>query len=189
MFARFIANFTPDATDVHDTDVVVMGTGIAGLYTALKISEYADVTILCKKGLTESNTNRAQGGIAAAIAEGDSPDLHREDTLMAGAGLNRLEAVDVLANEGPALVNDLVRLGTHFDLEDDHFALTMEGAHSRRRILHANGDATGKEIVRALAEQVRKNPRITVIESAFAIDLITGENGSCKGVLYQYEGK
>lgn len=189
MFARFIANFTPETTHVHDTDVVVIGTGIAGLYTALKISEYADVTILCKKGLTESNTNRAQGGIAAAIAEGDSPDLHREDTLMAGAGLNSIEAVDVLAHEGPALVNDLVQLGTHFDLEDDHFALTMEGAHSRRRILHANGDATGREIVRALAEQVLKNPRIEVIESAFAIDLITAENGSCKGVLYQHEGK
>ena len=135
MFARYIANFNQDDVQVHDTDIVVVGTGIAGLYTALKISEYADVTIICKKGLTESNTNWAQGGIAAAIAEEDSPELHRADTLMAGAELNSLEAVDVLVNEGRALVNDLIRLGTHFDTEgdDDHLALTMEGAHSRRR--------------------------------------------------------
>ncbi|MBL0385383.1 L-aspartate oxidase [Tumebacillus sp. ITR2] len=190
MFARFIANFTPEQATVHDTEVIVVGTGIAGLYTALKIAEYADVVILCKKGLTESNTNRAQGGIAAAIAEGDSPDLHREDTLMAGAGLNSLTAVDVLVHDGPDLVEDLIQLGTQFDKEgeDDHLALTKEGAHSRRRILHANGDATGAEIVRALAAQVRQNPRITVIENAFAIDLITAENGSCKGLLYEHEG-
>jgi L-aspartate oxidase len=189
MFARLIADYSPDDVLVHDTDVIVVGTGIAGLYTALKISEYADVTMICKKGLTESNTNRAQGGIAAAIAEGDSPHLHQEDTLMAGAGLNSLEAVEVLVNEGPDLVEDLIRLGTQFDIEDDHLALTQEGAHSRRRILHANGDATGAEIVRALAEQVRNNSRITVLEYAFAVDLITADNGSCKGVLYQQEGQ
>lgn len=189
MFARFIANFAPDNVLVTDTDVIVVGTGIAGLYTALKISEYADVTMICKKGLTESNTNWAQGGIAAAIAEGDSPDLHRDDTLNAGHGLNSVEAVDVLVNEGPALVNDLIRLGTHFDMEDDHLALTQEGAHSRRRILHANGDATGAEIVRALAEKVRENARIHVIEDAFAVDLITAENGSCKGLLYEKDDR
>jgi L-aspartate oxidase len=189
MFARFIAHVSPEDVLVQDTDVVVVGTGIAGLYTALKISEYANVTILCKQGLTESNTNRAQGGIAAAIAEGDSPELHREDTLMAGAGLNSVEAVEVLVNEGPELVEDLIRLGTQFDLEGDELALTKEGAHSRRRILHANGDATGAEIVRALAERVRENKAIRVVENAFAIDLITAENGSCKGLIYQHEGR
>jgi len=191
MFARFIANFNKDDVQVHDTDVVVVGTGIAGLYTALKISEYANVTMICKKGLTESNTNWAQGGIAAAMAEEDSPELHREDTLMAGAELNSLEAVEVLVNEGPALVNDLIRLGTEFDREgeDDHLALTREGAHSRRRILHANGDATGAEIVRALAARVRENNRIHVVENAFAIDLVTASNGSCKGLLYEHEGQ
>lgn len=189
MFARFIANFNRETVTLADTDVVVVGTGIAGLYTALKISEYANVTLLCKKGLTESNTNWAQGGIAAAIAEGDSPDLHRADTLMAGAGVNDIEAVDVLVHEGPALVNDLIQLGTHFDTEGGHLALTQEGAHSRRRILHANGDATGAEIVRALAEQVAKHSNIRVVENAFAIDLITADNGSCKGVLYQQDGQ
>lgn len=190
MFSRFLANYKAEDVVTHDTDVVVIGTGIAGLYTALKISRYADVTILCKKGLTESNTNRAQGGIAAAIAEGDSPDLHREDTMMAGAGLNDLEAVEILVNEGPSLVNDLIRLGTQFDTEDgEHLALTREAAHSRRRILHANGDATGAEIVRALAVQVRNNRRIRVLEDSFAIDLVTAENGSCKGVLYQKDDR
>ncbi|HEU4963404.1 MAG TPA: L-aspartate oxidase [Bacilli bacterium] len=188
MFARFIANFAPEQVTVYDTDVVVVGTGIAGLYTALKVSDYADVTMICKRGLTESNTNWAQGGIAAAIAEGDSPDLHRADTLSAGHGLNSVEAVEVLVNEGPELVADLIRLGTHFDMEDDHLALTQEGAHSRRRILHANGDATGAEIVRALAAKVRESERIDVIEDAFAIDLITAENGSCKGLLYEKDG-
>lgn len=126
-------------------------------------------------------------GIAAVIAEDDSPAYHRQDTLMAGAGLCSSTAVDALVNEGPDRVHELIRLGTLFDKEDGVLALTQEGAHSHRRILHANGDATGYEIVRALAEQVAEHKNIEVWDDHYVIDLIT-EGGECVGALLQRPG-
>jgi L-aspartate oxidase len=166
---------------VIQTDCVVVGAGIAGLYTALQISKYAEVILLTKKSLIDSNTRWAQGGIAAVISEVDSPELHKEDTLMAGAGLCDVQAVDILVHEGPEGVQNLMDYGVHFDEEDGEIALTKEGAHSRRRILHAQGDATGAEIVRGLSELVRKNSRITTYEHHFVTDLITNEQG-CQGL-------
>jgi L-aspartate oxidase len=183
MFSRYIVDSSMPQLEPTDTDVTVIGTGIAGLFTALEVAKYADVCLICKRELTASNTNFAQGGIAAAIAEGDSPELHLNDTLMAGAGLNSRKAVEVLVHEGPDMIEDLIRLGTEFDLEEDHLALTKEGAHSRNRILHANGDATGAEIVRALSVHVRSHPRIHMLEHTFAIDLVTDSYGHCRGVL------
>ena len=134
--------------------------------------------MITKKSLLDSNTRYAQGGIAAVISEDDSPEYHRQDTLIAGAGLCSNEAVDVLVHEGTKGVEDLVKMGTKFDQENGEFALTKEGAHSQRRILHANGDATGFEIVRALSVKAVDNPRIEVWDDHFVIDLIT-ENGEC----------
>ncbi|MBB3073010.1 L-aspartate oxidase [Paenibacillus baekrokdamisoli] len=169
---------------VIDKDVIVIGAGIAGLFTAIKASATNDVLMITKKSLLDSNTRYAQGGIAAVISEDDSPDYHRQDTLIAGAGLCSSEAVDVLVHEGTKGVQDLVRMGTKFDQENGEFALTKEGAHSQRRILHANGDATGFEIVRALSEKAMENPRIEVWDDHFVIDLIT-DNGECVGALVQ----
>jgi L-aspartate oxidase len=183
MVSRFIVDSNVPKLEPMDSEVTVIGTGIAGLFTALEVANYTEVVLICKRELTASNTNWAQGGIAAAIAEEDSPQLHLADTLMAGAGLNSRKAVNVLVHEGPAVVEDLIRLGTEFDLEEDQLALTKEGAHSRNRILHANGDATGAEIVRALSIQVRNHPRIKIMEFTFAIDLVTDTNGFCRGVL------
>lgn len=167
-----------------DAGVIVVGAGIAGLFTAIKASERYDVLLIAKKTLLESNTRYAQGGIAAVISEADSPEYHREDTLNAGAGLCSREAVDVLVHEGPEGVHDLIRLGTQFDKENGELALTQEGAHSHRRILHAQGDATGAEIVRALTEQVRQIDRIETWDEHFVIDIVT-DRGQCCGVIVQ----
>ncbi|MDH6374721.1 L-aspartate oxidase [Paenibacillus sp. VTT E-133280] len=187
MIPQYLVDF--DLRDIPKvkTDCIVIGSGIAGLFTAIKASEDRRVIMITKKSVMESNTRYAQGGIAAVIAEDDSPAYHRQDTLMAGAGLCSSTAVDALVNEGPDRVHELIRLGTLFDKEDGVLALTQEGAHSHRRILHANGDATGYEIVRALAEQVAEHENIEVWDDHYVIDLIT-EGGECVGALLQRPG-
>ncbi|CAI6085915.1 L-aspartate oxidase [Paenibacillus sp. JJ-100] len=182
MIPQYIHDFDLSALPMVETEVLVIGSGIAGLFTAIKASEKHHVLMITKKSLLESNTRYAQGGIAAVIAEDDSPAYHLQDTLVAGAGLCRSEAVKVLVNEGPDGVRELIHLGTLFDLENGELALTQEGAHSHRRILHANGDATGYEIVRALAVKVHEHPGIDVWDEHFVIDLIT-DGGECIGAL------
>lgn len=184
MIPQYLVDFNLRETPTVQTDCIVIGSGIAGLYAAIQAGRDRRVIIISKKSLMESNTRYAQGGIAAVIADDDSPEYHRQDTLMAGAGLCSSGAVDVLVNEGPEGVHELIRLGTLFDQEDGVLALTQEGAHSHRRILHANGDATGYEIVRALAEQVKSHDNIEVWDDHYVIDLITEED-QCVGVLLQ----
>jgi L-aspartate oxidase len=184
MIPRYLINFDLDSIPHVHTDVIVIGAGIAGLFTAIKASESNKVLMITKKSLLDSNTRYAQGGIAAVISDEDSPAYHMQDTLVAGAGLCDESAVEVLVNEGPAGVQDLIRMGTQFDLENGEFALTKEGAHSQRRILHAHGDATGAEIVRALSEKTKTDPNIELWDDHFVIDLIT-DNGECTGVLVQ----
>jgi L-aspartate oxidase len=180
---RYLIDFDSDLLPRYTTDVIIIGAGIAGLYAAIKASERNRVLIVTKKSLYDSNTRFAQGGIAAVISEDDSPEYHRQDTLAAGAGLCAKAAVDVLVHEGPAGVQELIRLGTQFDQEGGALALTKEGAHSQRRILHAHGDATGAEIVRALAEQTLRSPNIEVWDEHYAVDLITDDEGVCHGAL------
>lgn len=184
MIPQYLIDFELNDLPVVETDVIVIGSGIAGLYTAIMASATQNVLLITKKSLLESNTRYAQGGIAAVTAEDDSPAYHRQDTLLAGAGLCSSAAVDVLVNEGPVGVQELIRLGTMFDVENGELALTQEGAHSHRRILHANGDATGYEIVRALSIQVEMLHNIEVWDDHFVIDLIT-EQGECHGALVQ----
>jgi L-aspartate oxidase len=182
MISRYLTDFSLQELPHVHTDVIIIGAGIAGLYTAIKASETDRVLMITKKNLLESNTRYAQGGIAAVISDEDSPAYHRQDTLIAGAGLCDTDAVDVLVHEGPELVQELIQLGTRFDIENGELALTKEGAHSQRRILHAHGDATGAEIVRALSEQAKNNSRIEVWDDHFVIDLVT-QDGECCGVL------
>ncbi|MFC5406844.1 L-aspartate oxidase [Cohnella soli] len=184
MIPRYVVDFDLDKLPRIDTDVIVIGAGIAGLYTALKASETKRVLMITKKSLFDSNTRYAQGGIAAVISDEDSPDFLAQDTLIAGAGLCEAAAVDVLVHEGPQGVHELIRYGTNFDEENGHFALTKEGAHSQRRILHANGDATGYEIVRALAERTKVDPTLELWDDHFVLDLLT-EDGECRGALVQ----
>ncbi|OEF95779.1 L-aspartate oxidase [Desulfuribacillus alkaliarsenatis] len=184
MQGRYLVNLNKNI-QVIDTDAVVIGSGIAGLYTAYSLCEQFDkITLVTKQHLKESNTNYAQGGIAAAISESDSPELHQQDTVYAGAGLCNEEAVAVLVNEGPDRIQELIDLGAKFDRTETGLALAKEGAHSCRRILRAQGDATGAEIVRALLNVVSKNSKIDKLDYHFAIDVIT-EGNTCKGVLLQ----
>lgn len=185
MFPRYL--ISPDYSKLEhiETDYLIIGTGIAGLYTALKSRDFGRVILLTKQQVKDSNTEFAQGGIAAAIGPSDSPHLHFMDTLAAGDGLCDPEAVKVLVNEGPDCVLELAALGAEFDREEDGFALTREGAHSQRRILHARGDATGEEVRRALHRRVENDPRITLLEDHFTIDILTDGDGRAFGCLVQ----
>jgi L-aspartate oxidase len=162
-----------------ESDTLVIGGGIAGLFFALKAARRGMVTLLSKDRLPESNTAYAQGGIASVWSPQDSFAAHVEDTLEAGAGLCHRDVVELVVREGPDRIHDLIALGTNFsmrsdtvDREDREYDLGREGGHSHRRILHAS-DATGREVVRALIAAVRDEPRILVLESHIAIDLIT----------------
>jgi L-aspartate oxidase len=154
------------------TDILVLGGGIAGLTLALEAAEKAEVIVLTKRDRFDSNTSRAQGGIAAVMSPEDSPEAHKRDTLIAGAGLCHEVAVEVCVREGPERVRDLVRRGVRFDTDSaGTLSLTREGGHSARRVVH-HADATGREVVRALIDAVAAHPNIRVLEHHTAIDLI-----------------
>ncbi|MCA0388394.1 MAG: L-aspartate oxidase [Bacteroidetes bacterium] len=157
------------------TDVLVIGSGIAGLYSAIKISEFAEVILVTKKDKSESNTNYAQGGIASVLDPNDSFENHIKDTLIAGAGLCDRKTVEILVKEGPERIMELVEIGTGFTLKDGKLDLVREGGHSFSRIVHAK-DLTGKEVERALIEKAANTPNIKIIENTLAIDLITEHN-------------
>lgn len=157
------------------TDVLIIGSGIAGLFAALRISEYAEVVLITKKEKNESNTNYAQGGIASVIDPTDSFEKHIQDTLIAGAGLCNKNTVDIIVKEGPDRINDLIELGTQFTRKNGKLDLAKEGGHSMPRIVHAK-DLTGREVERALIEQVSSKSNVTIIENTIAIDLITEHN-------------
>jgi len=154
------------------TDILVVGSGIAGLSFALKACRYADVIVATKKERVESNTNYAQGGVAAVFDPEDSHEIHVADTLVAGAGLCHRRAVEELVREGPERVRELMDWGVRFSREGERVALGREAGHSERRILHA-ADLTGQEIERALLAAVSEEPRITVLEDHFVWSLAT----------------
>ncbi|MBI3195229.1 MAG: FAD-binding protein, partial [Ignavibacteriae bacterium] len=154
------------------SDFLIVGSGIAGLSFALRAAEVGTVVIITKKEKATSNTNLAQGGIAAVIAKNDSFDLHVQDTLSAGVGLCHRDAVDILVKEGPIRVRELIELGVQFTKKEGELDLGREGGHTRNRIVHAH-DFSGAEIERALLARISAHPNITVFEHHQAIDLIT----------------
>src|SRR5215218_6957881 len=164
---------------MNQADVVVVGSGIAGLFFALKASRYGSVAVVTKKSRPESSTNWAQGGIAAAFGSDDSPALHKEDTLVAGAGLCHPDAVDVLVREGPERVRELIELGVHFSEDATGLSLGREGGHSRRRIVRA-ADLTGREIERGLLAAVAA-AGIRIYENTAAVDLLTATDPGTLG--------
>ena len=161
------------------TDFLVVGSGIAGLNFALKAAKYGTVTVVTKKEIIESNTNLAQGGIAAATRKDDSAQLHIEDTLNVGSGLSNKRTAQILAEHGPEAIRNLLSFGVNFDKDNGELHLTTEGGHSIARVLHS-GDTTGKEIEQAMTKSIQENSNTTVFENCFAIDLLL-KNGECVG--------
>jgi len=180
---RYLTRF--DALDLpqHFTDVLVLGSGVAGLSAALEAAQHGKVIVATKSAIDEGNTAYAQGGIAAALSPMDSIDAHVHDTLECGAGIVRDDVARYVVEEGTKAVKQLMALGTRFDPDPNgEVAFTLEGGHSHPRVLHARGDRTGSEIERALVDAVRRAPAVRVLEQTFAIDLLT-RGGACVGAL------
>ncbi|HEY2587726.1 MAG TPA: FAD-dependent oxidoreductase, partial [Tepidisphaeraceae bacterium] len=188
---RYLIPFKAVRLPQQFTDVLVIGGGVAGLRAAIAAAaEGVDVLVLTKDTIDQSNTWYAQGGIAAVLQPADSYESHVDDTEKGGAGLCDRDAVDVVIKEGPQRVLELLEWGANFDKKPGNphgLAFTREGGHSFARILHAYGDATGKELAETLIRTVRGRESIRVSENTFVIDLVT-EDGRCLGVLALIEG-
>jgi L-aspartate oxidase len=181
----------PEPGWAETTDVVVVGSGVAGLTCALHLREAGlHVTVVTKVNIDDGSTRWAQGGIAAVLDPLDSPAGHAEDTLVAGVGLSSPAAVEVLVTEGPARVRELMRWGAEFDrYPDGSLMLTREGGHHANRIVHAGGDATGAEVQRALHAAVRRDPWIRLVEHALVLDLLRDGSGRACGVTLHVLGE
>ncbi|MCD8139889.1 MAG: L-aspartate oxidase [Planctomycetaceae bacterium] len=183
MQERYLVEEGLSTVPLINTRCLVIGSGIAGLSAAMAAAKKGPVLFASKGDFMESNTTYAQGGIAAALADDDSIELHIQDTLAAGGGLCDEEAVRLMVEEGKERCRELIDMGVHFDRTDGKIAFTREGAHSRRRILHADGDATGRAITSTMLEVARRTPNIHLLDNHFAIDLLH-EGGVCHGALF-----
>ena len=162
-------------------DYVVIGSGLAGLYAAYKASAKGSVAVITKSFIRESNSFNAQGGIAAVTSEDDNPEIHKSDTLIAGRGLCEDSSVDILVNEGPERIEEIIADDMKFDTENGSLALGLEGGHHKRRILHAGGDSTGRWITEFAISKVESQNNITIFENTLLLDLMV-KDGECYGV-------
>lgn len=179
---RYLVSFSPKRIAHRFTDVLILGSGLAGLRVALEVDTSRDVLIVTKEQAQQSNSQYAQGGIAAVWDPEDCFKYHMDDTLAAGQGLCDPEVVEMVVAEAPERVRELIGWGTLFDSQNGEILLTREGGHSFNRILHALGDATGKEVIRAVLSVVRNRQNIQIQEDTFTIDLLTYD-GRCVGAL------
>jgi L-aspartate oxidase len=179
---RYLAPFHPKDVPHFFADILVIGGGLAGLRTALAVDPSLTAIVITKDGMGQSNSMQAQGGIASVLGEGDSFEEHVADTLEAGGALCDREAVERVVRGGPARIQELIQWGTDFDRSGEKLALSREGGHGRERVAHALGDATGKEIMRAVIERVESAENIHVWQNTFTIDLLTFD-GVCRGAI------
>ena len=179
---RYLVRFNPKRIPHLFTDVLIIGAGIAGLRAALAIDRKLQVVVATKAQIEQSNSAYAQGGIAGVFDPLDDISEHAADTMSAGKGMCHQDIVDMVVREAPERIRELIGFGAVFDLSDGEIALTQEGGHSRRRVVHALGDATGKEVMRALIARTRRETSIELWDNTFTIDLLTHE-GQCRGAL------
>lgn len=179
---RYLVRFSPKRVPHVFTDVLIIGGGVAGARAALAVDASLQAVLVTKDVLALSNSSWAQGGIAGVLDPLDDIANHMADTIAAGKGLCDQAVVDMVVREAPDRIRELIDFGAQFDTENGQIALTQEGGHSHRRVVHALGDATGKEIMRAMIERVRSAPNVDAWEKTFTIDLLTHE-GTCVGAL------
>ncbi len=187
---RYLVPFHPKRVPHHFTDVLIIGGGLAGLRAAIAIDPRLSMLVVTKDSLRQSNSQFAQGGIASVMDPEDRFEDHITDTLKAGGDLCDQQVVEMVVRESPERVRELIEWGTRFDLEGGELALGREGGHSHDRIVHALGDATGREVMRAVIDYTRKLPNLQCWENTFTLDLLTHE-GACRGALVwnQHHGK
>ncbi len=181
-FRRYLVNIDSISTHQLFTDCLVIGAGIAGLRAAIEAAKHRNVIIICKDTLENSNTWKAQGGIASVIDKADTFESHIADTLNTGCGICDEGIVDSVVRQGPELIEQLLQWGAKFDLIDGHIATTLEGGHSHPRVAHAHGDETGRIIAEALIKEVKQNSNIKILENFYTIDLLTNDDNECMGI-------
>lgn len=179
---RYLIHFNPKRMGHYFADVLIIGGGLAGLRAALAVDERLETIVVTKGQLQESNSSYAQGGIASVWDPEDCFEEHVSDTLVAGADFCDPRVVEMVVREAPAHIHELIEWGTNFDNREGQLMLGQEGGHSRHRILHALGDATGKEIMRAVIDQAKRRPNVQIWEDSFTIDLLT-HSERCHGAV------
>jgi L-aspartate oxidase len=185
---RYLVGFDSRRLAHRFTDLLILGGGLAGLQAALSADPQLNTLVVTKDKLQQSNSSYAQGGIASVLDPEDRIEWHVRDTLVAGANLCDPEAVQMVISQGPNCIRRLVEIGAQFDQKDAQLTLGREGGHSHNRIIHALGDATGQEIMRAVIHRVTQNPNVDVFESAFTLDFLTDETG-CRGAIVYFRGE
>jgi len=179
---RYLVPFHPKRVPHFFTDVLVIGGGLAGLRAALAVDPKLSVLVVAKQGIAESNSTYAQGGVAAVMDPADRFENHVADTIEAGGSLCDRAVVEQVVREAPRRIAELIEWDAHFDRQGDRLALGREGGHGRDRIVHALGDATGKELMRVMIRRAEQSPNIDIWENTFALDLLTLD-GACRGGL------
>ncbi|MBN1804867.1 MAG: L-aspartate oxidase [Sedimentisphaerales bacterium] len=180
---RYLVNIDSISTHQLFTDCLVVGAGIAGLRAAIEAAEHCNVIVVCKDTIKNSNTAKAQGGIASVLDKADTFEAHIDDTLRTGCGICDEQIVDLVVRQGPALIEQLLQWNTDFDLVDGHIATTLEGGHSHTRVAHAHGDETGRVILEALIKKVRQTANIRIMENFYTVDLLTNDQNKCVGII------
>lgn len=181
---RYLAPFHPKSVPHFFTDVLIIGGGLAGLRAAMAVDPRLSALVITKDGIEQSNSVYAQGGIAAVLDPNDRLEDHVEDTLVAGGALCDRSIVEAVVGDAPHRITELIQWGTKFDRVGDRLALGREGGHSHERIAHALGDATGREVMRAVTQRVRQMPNIHVWEKTFTVDLLTDDHGCCGALVW-----
>ncbi len=187
-FSRYLVPFHPKRTPHLFTDVLIIGGGLAGLRAALEVDPSLSVTVVTKGPLQQSNSSYAQGGIAGVLDTKDRFQWHVDDTLVAGGILCDRSVVEMVVGQAPVRINELIQWGTQFDRKDGELYLGREGGHSHHRIVHALGDSTGREVMRAVIEEIKLRPNAQIIEDSFTVDLLT-EDDRCLGAVTHVDGQ